>query len=259
MAEPRSRSFRPPLPRYVRHESFDDPKSLRVYGPDPVDDAEAFEAAYMPDEVTRDFARRMHYAAHRAHKARTHADARRWLDRYYRLRDGVVTGNRKLVYQAVRRRMTFTNRADDAIGECHIVLIQAVAAYNPWMGVRFSTYAYTCLVRALSRLSQKFAADWLARSLPLDVLPDGGPGTPREEPTPPGLARVDDFLRADHPLLSPREKTVITRRFCMAEAATVPTLEKVGRTMGLSKERVRQVQACALDKLRKALAGGECA
>jgi DNA-directed RNA polymerase sigma subunit (sigma70/sigma32) len=31
------------------------------------------------------------------------------------------------------------------------------------------------------------------------------------------------------------------------------TLEQVGRELGLSKERVRQVQASALDKLRKAL------
>jgi DNA-directed RNA polymerase sigma subunit (sigma70/sigma32) len=34
-------------------------------------------------------------------------------------------------------------------------------------------------------------------------------------------------------------------------------LEKVGEAMGLSKERVRQVQASALCKLRKALAPTE--
>ena len=102
-------------------------------------------------------------------------EALKWQEAYVRLRDEIVLGNRKLVYQAVRRRMAMSNKADDLIGDCHIVLIQAVAAYNPWLGIRFSTYAYTCLVRALARLAQRMANDWLSRSASLDVLPDGEP------------------------------------------------------------------------------------
>ena len=43
------------------------------------------------------------------------------------------------------------------------------------------------------------------------------------------------------------------RRFSMDVQTKSGTLEQVGRALGLSKERVRQVQASALDKLRKAL------
>ena len=86
-----------------------------------------------------------------------------------------MLGNRKLIYRAVRRWMPPSAFADDMVGDCQIVLIQAVAAYNPWMGIRFSTYAFTCLMRALSRLSQRHAADRLSRSLPLESLPDGEP------------------------------------------------------------------------------------
>ena len=129
----------------------------------------------MPDEVTRDHARRMHYAAHRLRGAKTPAEVRRWRGYYFGLRDRIVLGNRKLIYRAVRRQMAMQHRADDLIGDCHIVLIQAVAAFNPWMGIRFSTYAYTCLVRALSRQSQKHAADRLSRALSFDALPDREP------------------------------------------------------------------------------------
>ena len=155
--------------------------------------------------------------------------------------------------RAVGRRLAVSYRADDLIGDCKIVLIHAVAAFNPWLDVRFSTYAYTCLVRALSRLSQRLASDWLERAMSLDALPDG---EPRHRPTGDQLAssgslHVEDFLRADHPLLSDREKRILAGRFY--SVAPSPTLATVGRALGLSKERVRQVQASALDKLRKAL------
>ena len=50
-----------------------------------------------------------------------------------------------------------------------------------------------------------------------------------------------------------REKIVIVRRFNLNERTDGTTLEQVGAELGLSKERVRQVQASAITKLRKAL------
>ena len=211
----------------------------------------------MPDEVTRDFARRMHYAAWRAAGSGDERARRRWHQTYLSFRDRVVVGNRKLIYRAVRRWMPPSAYADDMVGDCQIVLIQAVVAYNPWMGIRFSTYAFTCLMRALSRLSQRHAADRLSRSIPLESLPDGEPRDESSEEVPGSrLARIDEFLREGNDLLSDREKRVLARRFSLDDQARPGTLEQVGRELGLSKERVRQVQASALGKLRAALLGG---
>ena len=243
------------LPSYVFHPSFTDRESRREFDPAELLDCPIdFDDRYMPDDVTRDHARRMHYSAHRMHNARTPAELSRWTRAYHGLRDQIVLGNRKLIYRAVRRRMAVQNRADDMIGDCHIVLIQAVAAYNPWLGIRFSTYAYTCLVRALARMSQRLSTDWLARSMSLESLPDGEPrGRFQPEPSTLGMFRVDEYLRDDHPLLSYREKMILAKRFSMGDDPSNQTLEKVGKALGLSKERVRQVQASALTKLRRAL------
>lgn len=249
--DPRTRR----TPPFVYHPSFEEPDAPARYVWDAAGETDELLERYMPDDTTRDHARRMHYAAWRLSRAADEEERAEWTRRYHWLRDRIVLGNRKLVFRAVRRRMAMSNRADDLIGDCQIVLIQAVAAFNPWLGIRFSTYAYTCLVRALSRLSQRMAGDWLARSLPLDSLPDGASGEGEEDLHGHTSPRLDEYLREDHPLLSAREKAIITLRFSLNEGPTGQTLEKVGRALGLSKERVRQVQASALVKLRRALVG----
>jgi RNA polymerase primary sigma factor/RNA polymerase sigma factor len=243
----------------VAHASFEQADAEEVHGPEAAS-GEEFSGSHMPDDVTRDLARRMHYAAWRSARATDNQERDGWHHIYLRFRDRIVLGNRKLIYRAVRRWMPPSSYADDMVGDCQIVLIQAVAAYNPWLGIRFSTYAFTCLMRALSRLSQRHAADRLARSLPLEALPDGEPRDLSSEELPSHrLARIDEFLREGHDLLSTREKKVLVRRFSLDDQAKGGTLEQVGRELGLSKERVRQVQASALGKLRKALLEGSAA
>ncbi len=243
----------PDVPYFVIHDSFEQTGAAELFGPTQDGDHE-FTATYMPDDVTRDLARRMHYAAWRLSRI---GDLRRrahWKARYLSFRDRIVLGNRKLIYRAVQRWMPATAWVDDMTGDCQIVLIQAVAAYNPWLGIRFSTYAFTCLMRALSRLSQRHAADRLSKSLPLESLPDGEPRDQNgAKQSLSHLPYVDEYLRDNHELLSTREKEVLTRRFSLDVQTKSGTLEQVGRELGLSKERVRQVQASALDKLRKAL------
>jgi RNA polymerase primary sigma factor len=207
----------------------------------------------MPDDVTRDCTRRMHYAGWRAARAAHQREAARWRRRYFDCRDRIVLGNRKLTFRAVRKWGVPPQFADDVAGECQLVLIRAVAAYNPWLGVRFSTYAFTCLMRALSRLTQRQAADRLARSLPLDALLGGDPCyVAADTPSAPDADRLHNFLREGNGLLTSREKTVLVRRYCLADGRA-ETLSEVGSELGLSKERVRQLQSVALGKLQAAL------
>jgi RNA polymerase primary sigma factor/RNA polymerase sigma factor len=208
----------------------------------------------MADEMTREIARRMHYAAWRWWTAEDDPDAGFWIERYYLLRDLIVMGNRKLVFRAVRRWNSTRQTGDDLIGECCIVLIRAVRVYNPWLGVRFSTYAFTCLLRALARQAQRWSGEWFARCVPLEALGESGsPPADVEEPSSEPDSWLSEYFRDDHPLLSHREKAILMRRFRLDRSNEAQTLEQVGQLLGLSKERVRQVQAIALGKLRQAL------
>jgi RNA polymerase primary sigma factor len=207
----------------------------------------------MPDDVTRDFSKRMHYAAWRVNEATTQREATRWRRAYIESRNGIVVGNRKLIFKAVQKWASCGLPADDLVGECQLVLIKAVAAYNPWLGIRFSTYAFTCLMRALSRLAQRQAADRFSRSRSLESLPHGEPAHHEcAEAADPRLDCLNQVLQDNAQFLTAREKLVISRRYLVNDHET-ETLEQVGRDLGLSKERVRQVQKTALLKLREAL------
>jgi DNA-directed RNA polymerase sigma subunit (sigma70/sigma32) len=68
------------------------------------------------------------------------------------------------------------------------------------------------------------------------------------------LARLGTYFREEDSLLTAREKFILSRRFqLLGETARTETLDQVARELGLSKERVRQLQAGALGKLREAL------
>lgn len=244
------------VPYHVTHATFEEPGAGVVYGGTHGSE-EDYVSSHMPNDVTRDLAQRMHYAAYRMAKAKCALSRKKWHQQYLSLRNRIVLGNHKLIYRAARQWARFSSCADDMVGDCRVVLIQVVAAYNPWLGVRFSTYAITCLMRALSRLLKKQASNRLALALPLESLPAGEPreGTSEELPTN-YSARIDELLSENNDLLSLREKLVLQRRFNFDVRARTGTLQQVGDELGLSKERVRQVQVSALGKLRKALTEG---
>lgn len=60
-----------------------------------------------------------------------------------------------------------------------------------------------------------------------------------------------EVLRGAMTVLTPRERQIVTARFGIGRDDRGETLETLGRRFGLTRERIRQVEAIALQKLRK--------
>jgi RNA polymerase primary sigma factor len=81
-----------------------------------------------------------------------------------------------------------------------------------------------------------------------DVLADTDSATPEELATTQTLK--DEVQRVLESVLTPREQLVLQLRFGLGNGQAHP-LEQVGRELGITRERVRQIEAGALAKLRQ--------
>ena len=84
-----------------------------------------------------------------------------------------------------------------------------------------------------------------------DILPDDRPGPEEVVRTQHDSAARSRWIAAALSELSPREQTIVRERRLADQSRT---LESLGNSLGISKERVRQIEQEALNKLRESIA-----
>ena len=197
-----------------------------------------------------------------------------------RCRGELVAANLGLVRFAIAHR--FGSRAamdEDCFAIGLRALLRAVDRFDPSKGHAFSTYAVQAVRWSVSR-HLRCEARWRARHVQPAEFRDSNNGTAgwteqcSGEPAP--LAKMEaaeDAARAvrivttregDAGLpkwrrLTERERHVVGLRYGVGGAGSGPwTLAAIAAGLGLHKERVRQVEAEALGKLRSRLEGCQC-
>jgi RNA polymerase primary sigma factor len=213
-----------------------------------------------PDEELLAF-KRMHFSAHmigrtgRKRSLSPRAKIRetdKWRARYEELRDCLVNHNMGLVYEMLRRSRFRNVDQDELLSEGLMALLRSVQTYDPWRGYRFSTYACNSILRAFIREAMKQTK--LRDQTPMSFDPKMEEVDPiewrRENDRALFAERLNRILDDNLADLSETEQTVLEKRFPRDRNEKRLTLEKLGRAMKVSKERVRQIQKHALEKLR---------
>jgi RNA polymerase sigma factor (sigma-70 family) len=184
-------------------------------------------------------------------------DLLRWYGKAVRYREQIAETNLALVLaMAKRTRMSEVDFAD-LVSEGNMALLRSVDKFDCGRGYKFSTYACRAILKAfsrqgmkLSKYRQRFPTDFdpaLEKSNHLENL-----RTTHEKET---AAEVKHIVLTNEADLTDVERMVIHHRFGLEveEGAEPLTLEQVGQIIGVTKERVRQIQNKALEKIRLAL------
>ena len=276
----------PAVVDYVPHPSFADPDAeTRLFGPEAEDIPvspwrqypELDEPGHSPPRLRAQLTRaqervlflRYNYARYRLSgllvaQNRRFAPSRvqamlTWYRRVLSLRAALTNANMALVVAMAKRTRINSVEFGELLSEGNMALLRAVDKFDVDRGFKFSTYACRAILKAFNRLAtrmgtyrQHFPTEFeptMERSDELDRR--------RAEQRDLAVEDLDRVLTRNLAQLTRIERKVVAARFAVAGRRRTRTLQEVGRLVGLSKERVRQVQTHALEKLRAALEARE--
>ncbi|MEM8865589.1 MAG: sigma-70 family RNA polymerase sigma factor [Planctomycetota bacterium] len=211
-------------------------------------------------EDEREFFRWMNYYKFRANALRSRLqnkpeladDIEECLRTAERLRNYLVQANTRLVLSIARKFADARNAFDDLLSQGVVSLMHAVEKFDFDRGYRFSTYA-TCAVRrdlyrqVMGRKKdlQRFST---GNAEHLDACTDTrAPLDPNAEADWKTLSTaIGEMLEQ----LDERERFIVRKRYGLEGSGKKESYSMLGRELGISKERVRQLANRAMEKLR---------
>ncbi len=181
--------------------------------------------------------------------------ARTWWERAMHMRTKIVNANLPLVPAMARRIRGPAVAFDDLLSEGYMAVLRCVEKFDVSRGFKFSTYACRAILSSLRRLVAKTGKMLQRCSLGWDPKLERSDFTERRrhEQRESAIDSVRDVISENSAELTDVERTVVLERFGISSGGKKRTLAQVGQVVGLSNERVRQIEKKSLQKLRGAL------
>jgi RNA polymerase sigma factor (sigma-70 family) len=186
-------------------------------------------------------------------------DVVKWHGRYELYREYLTRTNLALVLAMAKRTRLGQTDFAEVVSEGNMALLRAVEKFDVERGFKFSTYACRAILKAFSRTSLK--QNRYRNRFPVEFEPDleksDWVDRRRETHESECIDELKNIVDRNLAALTQVEQTVIRQRFNWKEQQESPlTLEEVGRIIGVTKERVRQIQNKALSKIRQVMEDG---
>jgi RNA polymerase primary sigma factor len=256
-----------PMPR---HEEYEE-KRRGMHAPRdvPPELASCYEYPLLSREQEAHLFRQMNYLKYRASKLRdelrkedgevdasrvriqTLRDIEELQERASAVKEVLINANMRLVVNIAKRHAGQAENFFELLSDGNMSLIRAVEKFDYGRGFKFSTYASWAIMKNFARTipDEKHRRERFVTGHEevFEVAPD----TRSDE-----HEMVATKERATHSVnrlleyLEPREREIIRMRAGLDNHAKGMTLEEIGQQFGITKERVRQLNARAMKKLR---------
>jgi len=249
-----------PFPGQVEVKKVRRPSGLPAYL------ASLYEVPLLTREQEVWLFRKFNYLKHKAAKLREQLDPERpnarlmdQIERLYdeivELKNRIVRANLRLVVSIAKRRVSPGDSFFDLVSDGNMSLIRAVEKFDYARGNKFSTYASWAIMKNYARtIPDEHKRRDRFRAADMEMLQTATDR--RADEYQQRLAASDRLQQVSKFLdrLDQREQTIIIRRYGLDHEREPQTLKEVGSALGVTKERVRQIEAKALEKLREAAA-----
>lgn len=201
--------------------------------------------------------RRYNYLKYRATRLRDRLDARsldaalmaaveRFLERAESVRERLVRSNLRLVVSIAKRHHGRRTAFSSLISDGNVALLDAVEAFDYTRGNRFSTYAGWAIMRRFARTVPE--EDYRVVCVEEHVLAESAQVEVDFTALKPAV--LENGIARALLGLPERERVIIERRFALDGSDKPTTLKELGAAFGVTKERIRQIEAQALARLR---------
>jgi RNA polymerase sigma factor (sigma-70 family) len=181
----------------------------------------------------------------------------KWNEQSSGLREQLAESNLALVLAMAKRFRMGEMDFGDLISEGNMALLRSIDKFDIERGFKFSTYACRAILKSFSRASMKHSK--YRQRFPAEFDPElersNGLEERRREDQLERAAEAVEVIKNNSADLTDIEQEVLHHRFGMDAGAQGRklTLAQVGGLIGLTKERVRQIQNRALAKLKQTL------
>lgn len=204
--------------------------------------------------------RKMNYLKFKADRARRQIDPETvtaaTLDRIEellaeagRVKNQIVRANLRLVVSIAKRHVRPGQDFFEVVSDGNVSLMRAVDKFDFTRGFKFSTYCSWAIIKNYARTLPEQRLHQERYQTGRDELLGtfAGPDEQEDDFLPAVRATVDRMLAA----LDEREQVILRQRYGLDGGGEPCTLDQIGQRLGVSKERIRQLEARALAKLRQ--------
>ncbi|NQU76815.1 MAG: sigma-70 family RNA polymerase sigma factor [Planctomycetes bacterium] len=166
----------------------------------------------------------------------------------------IIRANLRLVV-SIARKHVFNGPQElfELISDGNISLMRAVEKFDYARGFKFSTYASWAIMknfaRSVPRELHRLGRFQTGQEDTIDVAA----GLASYDPNKVSVPEIRESINAVLAQLSPRERAILIGHYGLNNHGESATLEELARAIGISKERVRQIEIHAIKKMREML------